>query len=154
MEIRTLPQMVYVAVRTLGPYQETAGPAFDRLMAFAADAGLVTADASILGLSWDGPGTIPDAQLRYDAAITVPRSMRVPKGFHVAAIPEMRWLMATHRGSYSGMTASFGKLMVDMESRDDIIPVNFCAIEIYRSEPETAEADLVTEIGFPVVQAG
>lgn len=152
MEIRSLPQMVYAAFRAVGPYQKTAGPAFHRLMEWAGGAGLITANASVMGLSWDEPGSVPDDQLRYDAAIAIDRRIALPDGFHIGALPAMTWALATHRGSYREIGVTFGKLMEDMGARTDLVAVPLCAIEIYRSPPGTAPADLLTDLGFPVVQ--
>ncbi len=151
MEVRSLPQMVYAAVRAVGPYQQTAGPAFHRLMEWAGGAGLITGSATVMGLSWDEPGTVPGDKLRYDAAITINRRIALPDGFRFGVLPAMTWALATHRGPYSSLTATFGVLMEEMAARTDLIPIDLCAIEIYRSPPGTAPADLVTDLGFPVV---
>lgn len=154
MEIRSLPQMVYAAVRAVGPYQKTAGPAFHQLMAWAGGAGLVGPNAVVMGLSWDEPGTVPDDKLRYDAAIVIDRRIAIPDGMRIGALPAMTWALTTHRGPYSGLTETFGTLMGELAARTDLVPIELCAIEIYRSPPGTAPADLLTDLGFPVAVFG
>ena len=82
-----------------------------------------------------------------------PRRLPVPDGISISALPAMDWFMGVHRGSYAGMTDSFMKLWGELERRDDLVPVEFCGLEIYRSPPGTPAADLVTEIGYAVVRS-
>jgi AraC family transcriptional regulator len=151
IELRQMPQMLYAAVRNVGPYN-TVGPSFERIVGWASSNGLMTTGTRVLGLSWDDPGMVAPDKLRYDAAITIDRLVETPKDIHISALPALTWAIVTHRGSYARMTESFMMLGKEMGERRDLIQLPLCGMEIYLSGPDTPESDLVTEIGLPVVR--
>ena len=150
-ELRDMPALVYAAVRNVGPYN-TVGPSFDRIVGWAAKNGLMTADTKVLGLAWDNPFDVAPEMLRYDAAVTIDRRVEVPNDVHISALPAMTWFMSQHKGSYARMTESFMALGKEMGGHPEIVQVPICSLEIYLSGPGTPEADLLTEIGLPVVR--
>ncbi len=150
-ELRDMPALVYAAVRNVGPYN-TVGPSFDRIVGWAAKNGLMTADTKVLGLAWDNPFDVAPETLRYDAAVTIDRRVEVPNDVHISALPAMTWFMSQHKGSYARMTESFMALGKEMGGHPEIVQVPICSVEIYLSGPGTPEADLLTEIGLPVVR--
>ena len=151
-QVKHLPALIYAGARQVGPYNQV-GPGFDRVMRWAEANGVFGPATMVLGLSWDSPVLVAADKLRYDAAVTVRRRLPVPDGISISALPAMDWFMGVHRGPYAGMTDSFMKLWGELERRDDLVPVEFCGLEIYRSPPGTPEADLVTEIGYAVVRS-
>jgi AraC family transcriptional regulator len=153
LEVKQLPAMIYAAVRNVGPYN-TVGPAFQRIVGWAASSGLMHPDTKVLGLAWDNPMLVEADKLRYDAAITIDRRIDTPKDIAVGALPAMAWAISVHKGSYARMTESFMALGGEMTKRNDLIHVPLCSLEIYLNDPDdTPEADLLTEIGFPVVRS-
>ena len=154
LELKELPQMLYAGVRGVGPYMETAGPTFDKLMKWAGPLGLIGPGSMVLGLSWDDPSKVPSERLRYDAVVTIAKRMDVPNGFYIGALPSLTWATLTHKGSYAGITETFGQLMAELGTRTDLIAVGLCGMENYLSPPNTPEADLRTDVGFPVVEVG
>ncbi len=152
LALKKLPQMLYAGVRGVGPYMETAGPSFDKLMAWAGPMGLIGPQTSVLGLSWDNPAEVPPERLRYDAAITIEKRIDIPAGFHIGALPALTWATLTHRGSYAKITETFGQLMAELGKRTDLIAVGLCGLENYLNPPNTPEADMRTDVAFPVVQ--
>ena len=154
IELKDYPQMIFAAVRGVGPYMETAGPSFGRIMAWAGPAGIMNPRTKVLGLSWDSPAEVPADRLRYDAAVTIDGPMALPEGINVGALPALTWATMTHAGPYARITETFGRLMDELARRRDLIAVGLCAMEDYLSGPGTPEADLRTVVGFPVVRVG
>jgi len=152
LELKNQPQMIYAAIRGVGPYLDTAGPSFDRLMAWAGPKGLMKPGAKILGLSWDDPTQVPADRLRYDAAITIERPMDLPEGMPIGALPALTWATMTHKGSYARISETFGLLMAELRQRRDLVTVDLCGMENYTSPPGTPEPDLRTEVSLPVVK--
>lgn len=150
-ELRSMPALVYAAVRHIGPY-DTVGASFERVIGWARQHGLMQPGTKVIGLAWDKPFMVPAEQLRYDAAITIDRKIQVPQDIHIAALPAMTWFMGVHRGSYALMADSFMRLGSEMGLHADVVHVPICSLEIYLNGPGTPEADLVTEIGFPIVR--
>jgi AraC family transcriptional regulator len=153
-DLQNQPQMIYAAIRSVGPYMDTAGPSFGRLMAWALPKGLMKPGAKILGLSWDDPTQVPADRLRYDAAITIDRPTELPEGMHIGALPPLTWATMTHKGSYARISETFGLLMAELGKRRDLITVGLCGMENYTSPPETPEPELRTEVSLPVVKFG
>ncbi|MGH6923467.1 MAG: AraC family transcriptional regulator [Propylenella sp.] len=154
MELRNLPAMVYAGVRNVGPYH-TVGPAFERIVGWAAGAGLMKADTKVIGLAWDNPYLVPAEQLRYDAAVTIDRPIKTPDDIRISALPAMTWAMTQHKGSYARMPESFMALGTEISRRVDLVYVPVCSLEIYLSDPDkTPEAELITDIGMAVVKLG
>jgi AraC family transcriptional regulator len=154
MELKELPAMVYAGVRNLGPYS-TVGPAFQRIVGWAANAGLMNGNTKVIGLSWDDPSTVPAEKLRYDAAVTLDRRVETPDDIRIAALPAATWAMTRHKGSYATMTQSFTALFEEIGKRGDLVAIPIGCLEIYLNDPEgTAEDDLLTDIGVAVVEAG
>lgn len=152
MELRQLPAMVYAGVRSVGPYN-TVGPAFQRIIGWAAGAGLMKQDTRVLGLSWDDSATVPADRLRYDAAITLDRPVDTPDDIRLAALPAMTWAMVTHEGSYATMPESFRQVATAVDADRSLVYAPLCALEMYLNDAgNTPEADLRTDIGFPVVK--
>ena len=71
VETITVPGVRVAAIRHRGDYQLT-GRAFERLMAVAATTGLLTLDTRSVGVFYDDPASVPEAELRSAACITVP----------------------------------------------------------------------------------
>src|SRR5262249_40774794 len=76
-ELRKLPPMLFASVRNIGPYN-AVGPAFQRVIGWAMQAGVMTPETRVLGMSLDDPKKIPAEHLRYDAAVTLARPVAGP----------------------------------------------------------------------------
>jgi AraC family transcriptional regulator len=74
----TLPRIRVAAIQLRGDYQLT-GRAFERLMAVAATTGLLTPDMRLMGVFYDDPASVPGAELRAAACITVPDDWAAPQ---------------------------------------------------------------------------
>jgi AraC family transcriptional regulator len=149
-ELRALPAMLFAAVRNVGPYN-AVGPAFQRVIGWAMQAGVMTPETKVLGMSYDDPKKIPADQLRYDAAITLARPVATPTDIRIAVLPASTWAMAQHKGSYVRMPETFMGVFAALKSRPDLVPVWLPCLEIYLNNPEnTPTEDLRTDVGVPV----
>lgn len=156
-ELRDMPPLVYAAVRSVGPYN-TVGPAFRRIVGWAMREGLMGTDTQVVGLCRDDPSTTPEAQLRYDAAVTLPGRPvpTLPDDVRAAALPACTWAVTPHRGSYATMPATFGALAAALGARPDLVRVPpLGGLEIYVNDPQrTPTGELLTEVCLPVVRVG
>jgi AraC family transcriptional regulator len=151
-ELRPLPPMLFAAVRNLGPYN-AVGPAFQRIIGWAMQAGVMTPETRVLGMSYDDPSKTPADQLRYDAAVTLARPVATPPDVRIAVLPASTWAMAQHKGSYATMPRTFTGIFAALKSRPDLVPVWLPCLEIYLNNPQdTPTEDLRTDVGVPVAQ--
>jgi AraC family transcriptional regulator len=150
VEIREMPAMRVGAIRHVGEYHQI-GKAFERLGAIAGPAGLFQRPGAVmLGIYYDDPDTIPQDQLRSDAAIVVAEDVRLPDGLVEQRIPGGRYASAEHVGPYEGLVAAWPRLkraVLESGQRTDARP----SYEIYRNNPMTVPKEqLLTEIYLPV----
>jgi AraC family transcriptional regulator len=149
-ELRPLPAMLFAAVRIVGPYN-AVGPAFQRIVGWAMQAGVMTPATKVLGMSYDDPAKVPAGQLRYDAAVTLARPVATPPDIRIAVLPASTWAMAQHKGSYAAMPQTFAGIFQALRARPDLVPVWLPCLEIYLNSPaDTATEDLRTDVGIPV----
>lgn len=149
-ELRSLPAMLFAAVRNLGPYN-AVGPAFQRIIGWAIEAGVMTPETRVLGMSYDDPKKTPADQLRYDAAVTLARPVATPPDIRVGVLPASSWATAQHKGSYATMPQTFAGVFAALKTRPDLVPVWLPCIEIYLNDPQdTPTADLLTDVCVPV----
>ncbi|MBL8673110.1 MAG: GyrI-like domain-containing protein, partial [Alphaproteobacteria bacterium] len=147
IDIRSLPAILYAAVRAVGPYN-AVGPAFKRIIGWAAQSGLMTPQAKVIGLSYDNPKTVPAHLLRYDAGVTLARRVPTPPDISIRALPACRWAMAQHRGTYATLPATFQALFAAVEARPDLAIAMLPPLEIYLNDPaDTPPEALLTDIG-------
>ena len=131
IELIQRPDLIYAAVRAIGPYSSVAGPAFGRVTGWAGQAGLFERGGEVIGLSWDDPDTVPAEKLRYDAAVTLDRAMELPEGIQLGALPAMTWAAVRHVGDFAGMGATFRALARELRTRRDLCVVDLCGLEVY-----------------------
>jgi AraC family transcriptional regulator len=149
-ELRTLPAMLFAAVRIVGPYN-AVGPAFQRIIGWAMEAGAMTPETRVLGMSYDDPSKGRADQLRYDAAVTLARPVATPPDIRIAVLPASSWATAQHKGSYATMPQTFAGIFEALKARPDLVPVWLPCLEIYLNSPDdTPTEDLRTDVGVPV----
>jgi AraC family transcriptional regulator len=149
MNIVTQPPMRVAAIRHIGAYTKI-GEAFTRLGAAAAEADLFGPGVAMLGLYHDDPRSVPEGELRSDAAITLRDGAKAPAGTTEMTVAGGRYACGTFRGPYSGLPAAWGELMqwIGQSGEQMADGVSF---ELYRNDPtDTAPEDLITEICVPV----
>jgi AraC family transcriptional regulator len=150
--IRTLEPLRVAFVRHLGPYQECGG-AWQALMAWAGQRGLLTKDAVCLGVGHDDPAVTEPARIRYDACIVVPDATPVAGGIGIQILPGGEHAVALHRGPYELLPAVYQEVIGRwIPSHGRLIARERSSpYEIYRNDARsTLPADLLTEVRVPL----
>ncbi len=143
-----------LAIRHIGPYPGI-GNAFDGLGQLIGKLGLNPTGAQWLGIFHDDPQTVPAAELRSDACVTLtgtePDVSQLEEGARLDKIPNGRYATMRHEGSYDGLPESWGKFMGEGLPAAGLKPRTGVCFEIYRNDPNHTPADdLITEIYVPV----
>lgn len=145
VDIVEQPQMRVAAVRHIGAYS-TVSEAFERLSKIAADNHLVGPDAIMLGLYHDDPNSVPEKDLRSDAALTLSDGVKAPRGSSEMTVPAGRYARGIYRGPYDGLPAAWGELSIWTGKNNEQMGDSM-SYELYRNDPtDTAPEDLITEI--------
>jgi AraC family transcriptional regulator len=148
--IREVPSMNVVSVDHIGPYMQI-GKAFDSLIGWLASRNLLSAQMRMVGIYYDDPGIVAEAELRSKAGVVLPREVDVAAPVGLTPVRGGQYAVLRHQGPYSDMRAAyewlFGTWLVQSGREAADAPV----FEEYLNNPkETAPADLLTEICLPL----
>ncbi len=106
IRITEQPAMTLAVLDHRGPY-DLIGPVFDRLMAWAGARGLINDGSRFIGLYWDDPKSVPDAELRSAAGITVPPGTALSDGVRLVQMPATRCAALRFQGPYAELEATY-----------------------------------------------
>jgi AraC family transcriptional regulator len=144
------PTRRVVGVEHRGPY-DGIGPAFERLMQIVDDQRLQDEMVEFLGVYFDDPRSVPEADLHALAAIRVREDLPLPEGLVQARLPAGRYARVQVPGPYSGLPAAYewthGTWLPGSGEPEREAP----SFEIYVRHPGSVpEAELLTEIYVPL----
>lgn len=146
VDVVSLPPVRLATVAHRGPYPAIS-QAFQRLGAIAGPAGLFRPGARMIALYHDDPETTPVADLRSDAALSVPADATIPERLVEVQIPAGRWARTTHVGPYTALGDAWARLMGDWLPKSGQRVGAAPAYEEYLNDPSTtAPADLRTDL--------
>lgn len=147
VEIKELPERRVGTVRHVGPYNQIPH-AFERLHTIAVEAGLADRPGiELLAIFHDDSETVPQDQLRSDAALTIPDDVAMPKGLVEQRLPAGRYARTVHVGPYERLGDTWSRFMGEWLPASGHRLGNASSFEIYRNTPMTAPREkLVTEL--------
>ncbi len=146
VDVVTLPALRLATVSHRGPYPAIS-QAFQRLGAIAGPAGLFRPGARMIALYHDDPESTPVADLRSEAALSVPEGATIPPGLSEVLVPAGRWAKTTHVGPYATLGDTWARLMGDWLPKSGHRVGSAPAYEEYLNDPTTtAPADLRTDL--------
>ena len=149
--IRDVPAMNVVSLDHRGPYMQI-GKAFDSLFGWLASRNLLSAEARMIGIFYDDPGVVPEAELRSKAGVVLPVDIDVAAPVGVTQLRGGQYAVLRHKGPYSDMQAAYQWLYGTWLVQSGREAADAPAFEEYLNSPkETAPADLLTEICLPLV---
>jgi AraC family transcriptional regulator len=144
--IEQVPELRLATVHHVGPY-DSISKAFARLGQLAGPAGLIRGDARMLAVYHDDPESTPAAELRSDAALSVPADAKLPAGLDEGRIIGGAYAKAIHTGPYSGLGDAWARLMGVWLPKSGRTLGAGGMFEVYKNTPETAKPEeLVTEL--------
>ena len=138
------------ALRHVGPYPGLAS-AFQRLARISGESGLFRPGAFMLGIFHDDPRTIPEQELRSDAAIMVGEDTPIPEGLSEARVAGGRYATTTHVGPYQGLGDTWRRFMGEWLPGSGHRPGDGPSYEVYRNDPsQVPEHELRTDLYTPL----
>ncbi|MBL0339379.1 MAG: AraC family transcriptional regulator [Rhodospirillaceae bacterium] len=140
-------------IRHIGPYHEV-GDTYKQLFAWAGSNGLLHPMPNMYGFSWDDPTVVPAHQLRFDAAISMPKdtNLKKEKLVQIIKFPAGLWAITRHQGSYKQIGEIFQEMMGTWVPTSGYMPDDKRpCLEIYLNTPmSTPEPELLTDICIPI----
>ncbi len=150
VDIKHMPAMRVASVPHVGPYNQIPH-AFERLGSIAGPAGLVEAATDMIAIYHDDPDSVPQDQLRADAALVVPEQLSLPEGLVEQRIPEGDYACALHVGPYEQLGDAWARFMGEWLPASGRRVGDGPSYEIYKNTPMTAaKEDLRTEMYIPL----
>jgi AraC family transcriptional regulator len=148
--ITTTPAMHLAVLPHRGAYGGI-GPVFDQLMAWAGARGLIGAQTRFIGLYLDDPHTVPEADLRSFAGLTVPRGTPLEAGMQSRDVPELRCARLRYQGPYAEIEAAYDRLYGEWLPASGEQPADHPGFEDYLNDCRSLPpAEWLTDIFLPL----
>ena len=150
VEIITRPKLRVAAIEHRGDYQLTS-KVFERLMTLAATTGLLTPDTRSIGIFHDDPASVPKAELRATACITVADHWAPSGELTEAHIEGGRYARIIHTGPYTELKTAYDWLYQTWLPNCGEEPRDLPCLEEYLNDPRQVPAkDLKTAVLMPL----
>src|SRR4029077_16575356 len=148
--IEGFPDRSAACLRHVGPYDH-AGSTYERVLRWAATAGLLERDAVVMGLSYDDPGAVAEDALRYDVCFGLTEPVALPVEFRLETVRGGRYAVHALRGPYSGIHDAFRRLFGKwLPTSGEEIDDRPC-LELHMSRPtEVPESERLTKVCVPL----
>ncbi len=151
IEIRKTDDRRIIGLPHKGAYLEI-GKVFEKVSAIATSRNLWPNVKSMVGLYYDDPNAVAEADLRSFAALEVSPDLALPDGLEEVSVAKGDVAVLVFKGPYSGLKAAYDYLYGEWlpnsgrETRDEP------SYEVYLNSPmDTAPKDLLTEIYVPLI---
>jgi AraC family transcriptional regulator len=148
--IEIFPDRLVACLRHVGSY-DALSPTFERLLRWAASAGLLERDAAVMGLSYDDPGAVAAVALRYDVCLGLTEPLAPPAEFRVETVRGGRYAVHALRGPYGGIHDAFRRLFGKwLPTSGEEVDDRPC-LELHLSRPtEVPETEGLTKVCVPL----
>jgi AraC family transcriptional regulator len=144
------PAMHLAALPHQGSF-DTMGAVFDRLSAWAGARGLINEATRFIGIYPDDPHTTPEAELRSQAALTVPPGTPLDPGMAVVELPALRCARLRYQGPYAELEAVYDRLYGEWLPQSGEEPGAFPVFEEYLNDCRTLPpSEWLTDILLPL----
>ena len=149
--VREVPPMMAVAIDHVGSYMQI-GKAFDPLFGWCGARGLLGAQTRTIGIFYDDPFSVAEAELRSRACIVVTQPVSVAPPVQQTEIAGGPCAVLRFRGPYATMRAAYQWLYGAWLPRSGEEPADGPVFEEYLNSPrDTAPNDLLTDIYLPLL---
>src|ERR1700722_17263251 len=155
VDIRTRPSITVAALDHVGSYQDI-GRSFEILYEWFAAHHSVDPQARVVGIYFDDPAIVPEAQLRSKACVEISPSDTVALSAPVSRleIAGGTFAVLTHVGPYTQLHSAYRFLYGEWLPTAPYQATDAPAHEIYLNTPrDTPPAELITEIWLPIQSA-
>ena len=150
IEIRVFPPISVAAVKHVGSYFE-CGSAFKTLLAWAIENKLPLDNATVLGIPFDDPKSVPESDLRYLACMTIEPGTEVSGEITKEEIEGGRYACVMVEGPYEQLAEAYAYLHGEWLPQSGEKLRHAPPVEVYHNSPEdTPPEKLLTELRLPL----
>jgi AraC family transcriptional regulator len=148
--IEEMTELRLATIHHVGAYNRISD-AFGRLDEIVRPAGLLREGALMLAIYHDDPETTAVEQLQSDAAISVEKGVRLPRGLEEKKLHAGTYARTTHVGPYATLGDTWARLMGQWLPASGKRVGNGFSFEVYRNTPmNAAPKDLCTDLYLPI----
>lgn len=148
--ITTVPQQNLIAVEHRGPYMHI-GKSFDLLFTTLAQRGLIRPDLRMVGVYLDDPMSVPESELRSQAAVVVKETMAIDAPLFTTHIRGGDHAVLKYKGPYGDMRAAYDWLYGQWLPSSGREAADAPMFEEYLNSPrDTPPTELRTDIYLPL----
>ncbi|HHC30024.1 MAG TPA: GyrI-like domain-containing protein, partial [Rhodobacterales bacterium] len=129
----------------------TIGEGFEKAGATVMARGLGPQAGAMLGIYYDDPDAVDEAELRSAAGFEMAEGAEIAAPLEEIRLPGGQPAVLTYQGPYTGLKAAYGYLFGDWLAASGEVPRDVPPFELYVNSPmDTAPDDLITLIGLPL----
>lgn len=148
--IRQEPALRLAVLPHRGAYTAIGG-VFDRLSAWAGARRLIGPETRFIALYHDDPTSVPEAELRSEAGLTVPEGVEGSEGVTILDLPPTRVVVLLFQGPYAELEGAYTHLYRSWLPASGEDPADQPCREDYLNDPRaTPPAELLTEVMVPL----
>jgi AraC family transcriptional regulator len=112
---------------------------------------LLSADMRMIGIFYDDPGVVAEAELRSKAGVVLPRQIEVTAPVSITQLRGGQYAVLRHKGPYADMAAAYQWLYGEWLLKSGRDAADAPAFEEYLNTPkDTPPSELLTEICLPL----
>jgi len=152
-KIRKLKPQAIIFVRKYGEYINAAPkPAWSELMIFAEKKKLIKKHTKKIGICHDNRWSKPEKNLRYDACITIDKTVELDENISNQTIQGGKYLVFLHSGPFEYLDKTYKKIFDDWLPHKKTKIRTAPTLEFYLNceEKFTNPQNLKTEIWIPI----
>ena len=152
VDINETPQRRLAALSHKGPYT-SLGETFQNLSETAWAHNLGPHIRGVVGIYYDDPNIVADADLRSHAGLVLTEDAPMPEDLEEVFIEAGPYAVLTYKGPYDGIKVGYDHLFGSWLPKSGREPADAPCYELYLNSPmDTARDDLLTEIYLPLTR--
>jgi len=150
IEISDHPARRLAAIPHQGSYLEI-GKVFEKLSALFTARNLWPQATGMMGVYYDDPDAVDEADLRSHAGIAITGDMALDAPLEPLDLPQGRYAVMHYKGPYSGLAAAYRYMFGEWLPKSGEEAGDHPPVEMYLNSPqEVAPEDLLTDVCVPL----
>ena len=150
VKVEDAPKRRLAAMAHVGPYNGVS-KSYEKVAAVFTIRDLWKHARGMVGIYYDDPSTVPEAELRSHAAVELADDVVVPDPLEEVLIRGDESAVLVMKGAYTGLQEAYAWLYGQWLPQSGRMPADQPSYEVYLNSPmDTAPADLLTQIYVPL----
>ena len=150
VKIRTIPDMTAATIEHRGSYMEV-GRAFETVFGWLGVRDLMGDVQKTIGIYYDDPEAVPEAELRSRAGVVVPDGFAAEAPVELTPIAGGEYAVLRYKGPYADMPMAYQWFFAEWLKESGRETADEPMFEDYLNDPrETPPPDLLTDIYMPL----